>query len=93
MQKNKENQFLQELLSKLLAIDVKRVQEMKVFFSEAFLIHTTDEVFDDSQYREDWANLINWMHELSLVTNNFSNEEIKESISEFLKERKEVNHA
>lgn len=93
MYKENENQFLRELLSKLLAIDVKRVQEMKVFFSEAFLLHTTDEVFDDSQYREDWANLINWMHELSLVTNNFSNEEIRKEISGFLQKRKEVSHA
>lgn len=94
MQNNNENKFLRELLSKLQTIEVKRIQEMKVFFSQAFLLHTTDEVFDESEYREEWANLINWMHELSLVTNNYSEKEIEDAISLFLNpERKEVSHA
>ena len=64
MQKH-ENKEVVKLLTELIAIGPDRFQEMKVFFSEAFLLHTSDEVFDESNYRQQWANNIQALHTLS----------------------------
>jgi len=70
MTKENQNQLAVNLLTEINAVNPDRFQEMKVFFSEAFLLHTSEEVFDDSWYRQQWADLINVMRLLSKVFEN-----------------------
>lgn len=96
MQNNNEKheKFITELFETFLAIDLKRIQEIKVFFSEAFLIHTSDEIFDDGNYRQEWADLINWMNDLSRVTNKVDHDEFDAIINkELLRIEKLESHA
>jgi len=93
MQKH-ENQLAVNLLTEVNAVGTDRFQEMKVFFSEAFLIHTSDDVFDDSEYRQQWADYIQVLHALSLAFGDANPDLVRIKLSRAIDclSGKEFNH-
>jgi hypothetical protein len=90
----KGNEIAVKLLTEVNAINPERFQEMKVFFSEAFLLHTSEEVFDDSEYRQQWADNIQVLNTLSLVFKDINNEFARLKLSRAIDTLagKEVSH-
>jgi len=88
-----DNEFTVNLLKKLSYIEPKRLLELRYFFSQAFLIHTEEEIFNDSDYRLEWSNNVNYIHELCSCVENYSEEQIDNAIEysiKILKKEKEV---
>ena len=92
---NQENQLAVNLLNEIMANSPDRFQEMKVFFSQAFLLHTSDEVFNDEEYRQQWADLINVMHNLSRVFENKNPDLVRLQFNRAINalQGKELHHA
>ena len=78
---NNENQLAVNLLTEVNAVGTDRFQEMKVFFSEAFLLHTSDDAFDDSEYRQQWADNIQVLHALSLALGDVNPDLVRMKLS------------
>ena len=76
-----QNQLAVNLLTEVNAVGTDRFQEMKVFFSEAFLLHTSDDPFDDSEYRQQWADNIQVLHALSLALGDVNPDLVRMKLS------------
>ena len=90
------NEFAVNLLETLWNIDPKRLLEVRAFFSEAFLLHTEDEIFDSSNYRSEWANNVNYIHDLCGCVDKYTEEQIDNAINHSvscLKKESEANNA
>jgi uncharacterized DUF497 family protein len=81
MCKENQNQLAVNLLTEVNAVGTARFQEMKVFFSEAFLLHTSDDAFDDSEYRQQWADNIQALHALSQAFGDVNPEFVRIKLS------------
>lgn len=92
MQKDNNEKFLLELFRTINGSELKRFEEAKAFFSEAFLTHTSDEIFEDTNYRVQWANLINWMNDFCLITKTISTEDLDDLMRQEIAARLEVHH-
>lgn len=91
--------FVQEFLSNLQFADPRELVRVRDFFSEAFLLFTEDAIFDDSEYRQDWANKINTINDLCMPMKGLTDTQIDEEIDEALEvlkahfeTRKEAQH-
>lgn len=89
------NEFAVTLLKKLQWIEPKRLLEVRFFFSQAFLLHTEDDIFEEREYRVEWANNVNYIHELCCCVEKYTAEQIDNAIDHsiaILKKEKEVRH-
>lgn len=97
MQNNEKQKqdFVVQHLKELQFVDPKRIIEVKAFFSEAFLTHAGDDEFDDTAYRVDWLNAINYLNDISEAIAKFSATEINKQIDAAVAvlESKEVENA
>lgn len=90
------NEFAVNLLETLWNIEPKRLLEVRAFFSEAFLLHTEDEIFDSGNYRSEWANNVNYIHELCCCVDKYNPKQLDQAIKHsvlVLKKESEANHA
>ena len=91
-----KDEFATKLLEQLLFIEPKRLLEVRAFFSQAFLLHTEDEIFNTTGYRSEWATNVNYINELCCCVDKYSEEEIDTAINHsltILKKEKEVRRA
>lgn len=91
-----KDEFATKLLEQLLFIEPKRLLEVRAFFSQAFLLHTQDEVFNETNYRSEWATNVNYINELCCCVDKYSEEQLDTAIAhsiKILKKEKEVRRA
>ena len=67
MQKENQNQLAVNLLSEITAVNPERFQDMKTFFSDAFILQTSFPLFNEEEYREQWAFYIEILGNLANV--------------------------
>lgn len=79
--KPNESTFVLNFLKGLRFVDPKRLPEVLAFFSQAFIIHTEDENFDDSEYRSEWLDNINYLADLSKNVKGLKDSEIDADLS------------
>jgi uncharacterized DUF497 family protein len=89
---NSNTELATNLLTTILGMDAQRFQEMKVFFSEAFLNHTSDDIMEETEYRIQWVTYVDCLHQLSLVFKNVSDDQIRSLLATFDQARKELSH-
>ena len=91
--------FVQEFLEQLQSAEPRELVRIRDFFSEAFLLFTEEEYFDDGEYRTAWAWKINTINDLCRPMKELTDTQIDEEIDEALEvlkahfnSRKEAQH-
>ena len=88
--------FTPNLLSNIQSFDSKRIHEISQFFSIAFRELTNHEIFNDEDYRLEWADNICILESMAIPYKDYSNQEMETAIKTtmiILSERKEVANA
>lgn len=88
LKKNQEtttaSSFVPKLLNVLNFITKEEFENLPKFFTEAYLLLSDHEAFNDPTYRENWASCISYLQDLTETTKIKSN-------SDFVTEIKEAN--
>lgn len=87
--------FTPNLLSNLQSFDANRLKKISKFFTKAFLLLTEHEVFEDEDYRRQWADNISVLEGMAIPFKGYSNEEMEIAIKTTLltlNKRKEVTN-
>ncbi|WP_339836415.1 hypothetical protein [uncultured Flavobacterium sp.] len=88
--------FTPNLLTNIQSFDAKRLNEISLFFSTAFRELTNHELFNDEDYRLEWADNICILESMAIPYKDYSNQEMETAIKTtmiILSERKEVANA
>ena len=88
--------FTPNLLTNLQSFDSNRLDQISNFFKDAFLLLTSHEVFEDQEYRQEWADNVSVIEAMAIPFKNYSNEEMSIAIKTtllILSQRKEVQNA
>lgn len=99
MQNNNKNNpadFVPQLLKNLADLDVETLNNIEEFFTEALLLLIEHELFEDPEYRKQWANSLYYLDTLSKPLENVTRKQFNNQIEatiELLESRKEVTNA
>ncbi len=67
MSKENQNHLAVNLLLQINAVNPCRFQEMKAFFTDAFILQTSFPLFNEEEYRDQWALYIEILGNLANV--------------------------
>jgi hypothetical protein len=88
--------FTPNLLTNIQSFDANRLNQISQFFSTAFRELTDHELFNDEDYRLEWADNICVLESMAIPYKDYSNQELAIAIKTtmiILSERKEVANA
>lgn len=88
--------FTPNLLQCIQSIDANRLNEITQFFKNAFLELTSNELFDDEIYRQEWLDNISVIENLAFPFQELTTDELQTAIKVSqlkLSKESEANHA